>query len=59
MSGRVTEGAWRSPVPPPYTLLPEFGGVGGTLLQLPLWDQWNAGAAMLLEDIRTVMSELL
>ena len=44
---------------PPYTLLPDFGGVGGALLQLPLWDQWNQGAGMLLEDIHVVMGELL
>lgn len=50
---------WRSPITPPYTLLPDFGGVGDTLLQLPLWDQWNLGAAMLLENIRVVMGELL
>ena len=59
-AGKPPAAGWRPPVPPPHSLLLDFGGVGGTLLQLSdLWDQWNLGVAMLLEDIRVVMGELL
>ncbi len=52
--------SYRQVVVPPYPLLAEFGGVGGTLLQLSTdWLTWNIGSSMLLADMVVVMYELV